>query len=541
MSEVESRGSWNSRFTFILAAIGSAVGLGNAWRFPGLCAKYGGGAFLMVYIVMMLIMGIPLLMMEIAIGRRMHGGAPTALKGANKKFEFIGWAGTTNAFFIVTYYAVVFAWVILMCVCCYKFGQVTGAADAAAQASNIWLDKIAYGKSGVSILVIVCLIVAWGLIYYCIRNGAKSVGKVVKYTVFLPVICLIIMAIKGLTMSGAMEGMKALFVPKFSSLSNPNLWVDAIGQVFYSLSIMMVIMIAYGSFLKDDANIAKDSMIIAFSDAGTSLLASIVMFSTMYGLNLEGSMTDSGIGTAFIVYPAAIVNLTSNGIINAIFAFIFYFCLCTLAIDSAFSIVEGVATSVSDRLKLNKKKTTIFTCIIAGVISIIFATSKGLDYLDTVDHWCNAFNLILVGIAETIALGWFFKTSKVLDEVNKNTKKFKMPSWWFEASVKVISPVLLSGLFIWNLVDLFRNGGIYGGYSVANNIIFGWLLTFLMILMCFLYKFIIKKREKQGVDLNDPSWDEIEERESIATSADVNEINETDNNQDDLEAGAIEL
>ena len=541
MSETKERGSWNSRFTFILAAIGSAVGLGNAWRFPGLCAKYGGGAFLMVYIVMMLVMGIPLLMMEIAIGRRMHGGAPSALKGANKKFEFIGWAGTTNAFFIVTYYAVVFAWVILMCFCCFRFGQITGMSDAASQASSLWLDKIGYGKglNHISILVIVCLLVAWALIYYCIRNGAKSVGKVVKYTVFLPVICLVIMAIKGLTMSGAMEGMKALFVPKFASLSNPNLWVDAIGQVFYSLSIMMVIMIAYGSFLKDDANIAKDSMIIAFSDAGTSLLASIVMFSTMYGLNLEGNMTDSGIGTAFIVYPVAIVNLTTNGIVNGIFAFIFYFCLCTLAIDSAFSIVEGVATSVSDRLKLNKKKTTIFTCIIAGVISIIFATGKGLDYLDTVDHWCNAFNLILVGIAETIAIGWFFKTSKVLKEVNKNTKKFKMPSWWFEASIKVISPLLLSGLFIWNLVDLFRHGGIYGGYNVANNIVFGWMLTFLMILVCILYRFIIKHREKQ-VDLNDPSWDEIEDAECIATSEDVNEIEENDSN-DDLEASAIEL
>ena len=541
MSEAKERGSWNSRFTFILAAVGSAVGLGNAWRFPGLCAKYGGGAFLLVYLVMMLVMGIPLLMMEISIGRKAHRGAPNALKSMNKKFEFIGWCGTTNAFFIVTYYAVVFAWVILMTICCFKFGQITNTADAASQASSIWANEIGVGTgiNHMSTLVIVCLFIAWGLIYYCIRNGAKSVGKVVKYTVFLPVICLVIMAIKGLTMSGAMEGMKALFVPKFASLSNPNLWVDAIGQVFYSLSIMMVIMIAYGSFLKDDANIAKDSMIIAFSDAGTSLLASIVMFSTMYGLNLEGNMTDSGIGTAFIVYPVAIVNLTTNGIVNGMFAFIFYFCLCTLAIDSAFSIVEGVATSVSDRLKLNKKKTTIFTCIIAGVISIIFATGKGLDYLDTVDHWCNAFNLILVGIAETIAIGWFFKTSKVLKEVNKNTKKFKMPSWWFEASIKVISPLLLSGLFIWNLVDLFRHGGIYGGYNVANNIVFGWMLTFLMILVCILYRFIIKHREKQ-VDLNDPSWDDIEDAECIATSEDVNEIEENDSN-DDLEASAIEL
>ncbi len=532
MSEAKERGNWNSRFTFILAAIGSAVGLGNAWRFPGLCAKYGGGAFLLVYLVMMLIMGIPLLMMEIAIGRKMHGGAPSALKGMNKKFEFIGWAGTTNAFFIVTYYAVVFAWVILMTVCCFKFGEITGATNAAEQASQVWFDKIGYGSGlgNISTLVIVCLLVAWALIYYCIRNGAKSVGKVVKYTVFLPVICLVIMAIKGLTLSGAMEGMKALFVPKFSSLSNPNLWVDAIGQVFYSLSIMMVIMIAYGSFLKDDTNVAKDTMIIAFSDAGTSLLASVVMFTTMYGLGQGASITDSGIATAFIVYPQAIVNLTTNGIVNGMFAFIFYFCLCTLAIDSAFSIVEGVATSIADRLKLNKKKTTIYTCIAAGFISIIFATGIGLDILDTVDHWCNAFNLILVGIFETIAVGWFFKTTKVLNEVNRNTKKFKMPKWWFGASIKIVSPILLVGLFIWNLVDLFRNGGIYGGYHVANNIIFGWLLTALMIAMCFLYKLIIKKRISQGMVDDDLSWDELDkidsENEEQIEKVDISETND---------------
>ena len=140
MSEVKERGNWNSRFTFILAAIGSAVGLGNAWRFPGLCAKYGGGAFLLVYLVMMLIMGIPLLMMEIAIGRKAHRGAPNAMKSMNKKFEFIGWCGTTNAFFIVTYYAVVFAWVILMTICCFKFGQITNTADAASKASSIWAN-----------------------------------------------------------------------------------------------------------------------------------------------------------------------------------------------------------------------------------------------------------------------------------------------------------------------------------------------------------------------------------------------------------------
>lgn len=247
-----SRGTWASRSTFILAAIGSAVGLGNAWRFPGLCAKHGGGAFMLVYLAAMLVIGIPLLTMEIAIGRKVRGGAPKAMHSIKKKFEPIGWAATANAFVIEIYYAVVFGWVILMTVCSYKFANLTGDSTAA---SGVWADllKTTWDTSGygtISWPVLICLLVAWIVIYLCIRDGANSVGKVVKYTVFLPVACLLIMAIKGMTMPGAMEGLKVMFVPNLAELASADLWIDAVGQVFYSLSIMMAIMFAYGSFLQ---------------------------------------------------------------------------------------------------------------------------------------------------------------------------------------------------------------------------------------------------------------------------------------------------
>ena len=500
-----AREKWASRSTFILAAVGSAVGLGNAWRFPGLAAKYGGGAFLLIYILAMLIMGIPLLMMEISIGRHMRQGAPGALGGMNRKFEPLGWAATANAFFIEIYYAVVFAWVILMAVCAFKFAPLTGNSEAA---SGVWAELIkttgtTSGYGTISWPVVGCLVVAWGLIYFCLRNGAHSVGKVVKYTVFLPVLCLVIMAVKGFTMPGAMEGIRTLFVPDFSALSNPNLWVEAIGQVFYSLSIMMAIMIAYGSFIDKDTNIALDSIIIAFSDLAISVLSGVVLFTTMYGTGMTtADMSTSGIGTAFMIYPMAIVNLSGSGVFNAIFAFIFYFCLCTLAIDSAFSIVEGVSTAVSDKFSLPKKKVTIWTCTISGVISLWFVTGAGLAWLDIVDHWCNNFNLIIVGILEPLAVGWCFKTAKVLDEINLNTRSFKMPGWWFKFSLKFAAPVLLSVLFVWNVVDLFvTNGGIYGsadGYSLTANLIGGWLMTALVFLSGFIVR-IVAKRKKAPV------------------------------------------
>ena len=508
------RDKWSSRGTFILAAIGSAVGLGNAWRFPGLAAKHGGGAFLFVYILAMLCIGIPLLMMEIAIGRRTRQGAPGAMRAVNKKGEHVGWIAVSNGIAIAIYYAVVFAWVILMFVLSFKFAGFTGDTEAA---SKLWLSTInttgtTSGFGTVSWPVLGCLLVAWISCYLCIRNGTSSVGKVVKYTVSLPVICLLILAIRGFTLPGAMDGLTKLFVPDWTALGDSTLWVDAIGQVFYSLSVAMAIMFAYGSFVDDRTNIAIDCVIIAVSDFVISLLAGIVMFTTMAGVGMLENMSASGISTAFIIYPQAIVSLTDVPWINAAFAYVFYFCLITLAIDSLFSIVEGSSTAIADRFGLDKKKTTMILCLIEGVLGLVFVTGAGLACLDIVDNFVNSYTLILTGIFEVIVVGWCFRTSKVLDQINLNTGKFKMPKWWFYFSIKFAAPVILTALFVWNIVSLFIGGGIYGagdGYSLLSNIILGWLIMGLSLISGFIVKAIAKARKTD--EEKDVGWDDIGE------------------------------
>ena len=516
------RDKWTNRGAFILASIGSAVGLGNAWRFPGLCAKYGGGAFLFAYLICMVVLGIPLLMMETAIGRKAKGGAPKAMRTINKKAEPIGWVSVANAFVILTYYAVVFAWCILMCFVAYKFATTNSTPETA---STLWMDSIGttfntsfLGEGGnIKVLLLICLVIAWAFIYGCIRNGASQVGKVVKYTVFLPVIMLLILAVKGFINNPHLgEALSALFVPEWSAFGTVDLWVNAMGQSFYSLSIMMAIMFAYGSYLKSDSNIAVDSIIIAFSDLAISVLAGIVLFTTMYQTGQTvGDMSASGIATAYIIYPTAIVNLTSIGVINAIFGFIFYFMLCTLAIDSAFSILEGISTSVSDKFKTPKKKTTLIIAIIAGIISVVYITGAGVGYLDIVDNWTNQYTLILIGILETIVVGWFFKPKKVLDEINKNTNKFKMPRWWFETSIKFLAPLALIFLFVWQMVVLIKNGFRYNtDYNLSAEIIAGWLVTVLVFSSGFFINLYMKK-SKRGIELSkqgkdELSWDEID-------------------------------
>ena len=428
------REKWSSRSAFILAAIGSAVGLGNAWRFPGLAAKYGGGAFLFVYLIAMLVIGIPLLMMEISVARYTRQGAPGSMRAMNRKMEPVGWIAVSNGIGISIYYAAVFAWVILMFIMSYKFAGMTGNTEAA---SSLWADTIkttgtTTGFTIVSWPVVGCLVVAWILCYVCIKNGTTSVGKVVKFTVSLPVICLVIMAVRGVMMPGAMSGLAKLFIPDWNALADSNLWVDAIGQVFYSLSTSMAIMFAYGSFLNKESNIVIDTIIISFSDMFVSILAGIVMFTTMAGVGMLDNMSASGIATAFIIYPQAIVQISNSGIFNMIFAFIFYFCLITLAIDSLFSIIEGISTALSDKFHLNKKATTLTICILEGILSLIYVTGAGLAVLDIVDYFINSYTLLITGILEMIVAGWFFKTTKILDELNRNTKKFKMPSDRFD-------------------------------------------------------------------------------------------------------------
>ena len=510
------REKWSSRSAFVLAAIGSAVGLGNAWRFPGLAAKYGGGAFLFVYLIAMLVIGIPLLMMEISVARYTRQGAPGSMRALNKKAESIGWIAVSNGIGISIYYAAVFAWVILMFVISFKFMNMTGDTEAA---SNLWAETIkttgtTSGFTTISWPVLGSLIAAWVLCYVCIRNGTTTVGKVVKFTVSLPVICLLIMAVRGISMPGAMAGMAKFFIPDWTALSDSNLWVDAVGQVFYSLSTSMAIMFAYGSFLDKKSNIVVDTFIISFSDMFISVLAGIVMFTTMAGVGMLDNMSASGIATAFIIYPQAIVKISNSGVFNMIFAFIFYFCLITLAIDSLFSIIEGISTAVSDKFKLNKKKTTLTICIIEGIISLIYVTGAGLAVLDIVDYFINSYTLIITGVLEMVAAGWLFKTTKILEELNRNTGKFKMPSWWFLPSIKFISPIVLLGLFAWNLYNLIKGGGIYGaadGYSMTANVVFGWCISLLILISGLIIRIIVKVKSKKGYKEDDRTWEDFKE------------------------------
>ena len=488
---MEKRDSWNSRFTFILAAIASAVGLGNMWRFPGIVYQNGGGAFLIPYFVALVTAGIPLLAMEISLGKKFQLGAPMVLKKLNPHFEWIGWLGVGTGACITSYYSVVLAWVIYYVYLSFTSPWMTQhASDIFHNALQVSTGMFDIG--GINWQLLLCLIIGWALIWLCIRNGVDSISKVLNYVVILPLILLLILIIRAVTLPGALEGLSYYWTPDWSKLANPRVWADAYGQVFFSLSILFSIMVAYGSYLPKDAPVTKDSIIIAMADAFISFFAGIACFGSLGYLSHMtntpiSEMSHSGITLAFVSYPTAIAALPGGKIAVISFSLIFFSILFLLALGSVFSIVVAVATSFKDKFNSSKNKTMMFFCITGFFIATIYVTKAGLYWVDIVDHFMNDFNLIMIGLIETFALGWIYGADKVLNIINENTD-FKYGKTWVFC-FKYLCPFVFATI---TLSYLYNNIKVpYGGYPLIGLLIVGWgfiLVTFLFSIFMTFFK-----------------------------------------------------
>lgn len=486
---MEKRQRWNSRTIFVFAAIGSAAGLGNAWRFPYQAATNGGGAFLIPYFIALITAGIPLLILEFAIGHKFQAGAPTALGKVKKGWESLGWWAIAVSFVIVTYYSVIMAWVFN-----YLWHSLSTAWGNTPK--DFFLNqvlKISSGPGelgGFSIPVLIGLIIAWGAIYWTIKDGVKSVGKVVKWTVPLPLVMLGILVIRGLTLNGSIQGINYYLNPDFSKLLEPKVWAAAYGQIFFSLSLAFGVMIAYASYLPKKSDITNNAIITALANCGISFLAGFAVFGTLgymaaeKGAQVADIAGSGGIGLAFWVYPEAI-NLLPFG--NVIFALVFFIMLLTLGIDSAFSLVEGTVAGLADKWGWKKKKVTRWTIAVGFVISLLYATKGGLYWLDIVDHYVNNFGIIAVALFEAIVIGWIYKSKKLRDHVNP-ISDIKLGKW-YDVFISVITPLVLTIILVWNIIQEvidFKNGSLYEGYPTWAIAVGGWLVALVLVAVAIL-------------------------------------------------------
>ena len=484
---------FKSRGGFILACVGAAVGLGDSLRFPGLCAKYGGGSFMFVYIVALLLIGIPVLNAEIALGRKIRAGAPRCMASLNKRGEALGWASCFNSLGVAVLYAGMLGWIIVMLIKIVPISK-NSTSMTRAETGGYFFESV---LGGFSPLVLVCIIVAWGLMFLCLRNGADSLSKTAKFTVLIPVVLLTVMAVRGFIYSNSGKALYALFVPDFSALADAELWLSAVGQVFFSLSVLVGIMPAYGAYLPDNESVFKDSLIIAFSDFFVSVLSSVVLFTTLYGCGLENEFSSSGIVTAFMVYPVALTQLfgAGNTVLNSIAGVLFYASLGMMALQSSASMVEAAANPIADKFAIDKKKLLRIIALIGTGICLVFSCGAGPAVLDIADHFLNYFNILLLGAIECALLGINAKKIDLAGEINRYSGRMKMNKGFLVFSLKYLSPAVLSVLYLWGLYHLFFiDRGIYGGYPVWGQVL-GWILSFAVFISGILISLNFKRRK----------------------------------------------
>lgn len=479
---MEERSQWGTRAGFVLAAIGSAVGLGNIWRFPAVAYENGGGAFFIPYLFALLTAGIPILIMEFTMGHKYRGSAPLTYRRMNKKAEGIGWWAVLVAFVISTYYSVIIAWAISYS---YFSFNLTWGDDPTSFLVGDYLQVVDPGEigglvPGVFFPLLIVWVIVLGVLFRGVKKGIEIANRIMIPTL---VVVFLIIVIRAITLPGAFTGLNAFFEPDFSQILNPSVWVAAYGQIFFSLSIAFAIMITYSSYLPKKSDITNNAFITGFSNSGFELLAGIGVFSvlgfmaTTQGVGVD-EVVAGGVGLAFMVFPAIINEFPA---FNELFGLLFFLSLVLAGLTSLISIIETYVAGLQDKFGISRTKAVLFGGGFAGIVSFLFATRGGLNFLDAADYFINQFGVALLGLVEVILVAWILRKLGTFKTHADEISDIKLGSWW-TISLSVITPIVLGYMFIdllrINIFKLFdTETGNYEGYPDAFIMWSGWAVA----------------------------------------------------------------
>lgn len=456
--EEKSRGSFGGSIGFVLAAAGSAVGLGNIWRFPYLAARDGGGLFLVIYLILAVTFGFTLLTSEVAIGRNTKQSPLTAYKRLSDKFGFVGFLACLIPFMIMPYYSVIGGWVVK-----YFIAFLTGHGKEAAE-DGYFTGFITHQTEPV-IMMVVFLLACAVIIYMGVDKGIEKSSRIIMPILLLLVIGIAIfsLTIKHTNESGdivtGLDGMKVYVVPSLKGVGIKEFFfvvTDALGQLFFSLSIAMGIMIAYGSYVPDDANLVKSINQIEIFDTAVAFLAGVMIIPAVYVFSGTEGMAQ-GPSLMFVALPKVFAAMGKVG--NAV-GTLFFAMVLFAAITSGMSVLEAVVSSLIDKFRMERRRATIIETVAALIIGVIVCLGYNLLYfevtlptgntaqiLDILDYISNSVLMPLVAIATCILVGWVLKPKMVIDEATKNGEKFGRKGL-FIAMIKFVAPVLLVILFL---------------------------------------------------------------------------------------------
>ena len=460
MEKKQKRGSFTGSLGFVLAAAGSAVGLGNIWRFPYLAAKDGGGVFLLCYLLLAVTFGFTLLTTEIAIGRKTRQSPLTAYKQLHPKWGWIGVVASVIPVLILPYYSVIGGWVV-------KYLAVFLTGQGSAAAADGYFTGFITGFTSPILWFLVYLAATTVVVYNGVEKGIEKISKIL-----MPVLLFLILGIAvfsltlrhtdgGVTRTG-LQGLLVYVVPNFSGMTFSGFMtvlMDAMGQLFYSISVAMGIMITYGSYVKDETNLVKSVNQIEIFDTVIAFLAGMMIVPAVYTfMGTEGM--DTGPSLMFQALPKV---FDAMGDVGGIVGTVFFVTVAFAALTSSISIMEAIVSCAMDQFGFTRKKATVATALLALVMGLVVCLGyNGLYFelllpngtvaqvLDVLDYVSNYLLMPVVAIATCLLVGWVVKPKTVVDEVMRGGVHFGR-KWLYVGMVKVVTPVMLVLLLLQSL------------------------------------------------------------------------------------------
>ena len=436
----EKRGNFSGKIGFVLAAAGSAVGLGNLWRFPYLAAQHGGGIFIAVYLILVVTFGFSMLLLELAIGRKTKKSSIEAYKMLHKKFSFLGYLAAAVPIIILPYYCVIGGWV-LKYMCTYFTGGGVAAADSA------YFGNFISGNVSPIVFFVIFLLATLAVVIGGVQSGIERVSKVM-----MPVLLLLTVAIciYICTLPDAWKGIKYYLLPDISNLSIGTICA-AMGQLFFSMSIAMGIMVSYGSYVKDDIDLNNCVNFIELFDTSVALLSGFMIVPVVYIFN--GGVTTGGPGLMFETLPQVFVFMPFGNVIGALF----FVLVLLAALTSSISIMEAIVSIMMDKLHVKRLIAVFITAASAFVLGLpsalgfsLWSSIKilGMDILTFFDYLSNSVLMPIVALCTCLLGGWFIKKEVLELEITKNGEKFGR-RYIYRVMVKYIAPIFLIMILVY--------------------------------------------------------------------------------------------
>ncbi|XP_052125084.1 sodium- and chloride-dependent GABA transporter 1-like [Frankliniella occidentalis] len=488
----EERPGWGHKLDFLFSCISVSVGLGNVWRFPYLCYKNGGGAFLVTYGIAMVFCGVPIFFQEVAIGQYLGSGGMTLVGQLCPILQGVGYATMTLVFFLDIYYCIIIAWTLYYLITtfialpelpwsscdnewntprCYDH-RANGTLHAALNGTDhgnrsspveeYWDRRVLHITDGIHDLggmqweLFMCLALGWVLVYFIIYRGLHQSGKIIWFTALFPYAILAVLLVRSVTLEGASDGLLYYVTPRWEELLGPGPWIDGATQIFFAYSIGMGALPTLGSYNAYNHNSYKDALITCVVNTLTSLVAGVVTFSILGHVALGkgtsvASVVTSGPGLVFLTYPEVVLRLPGAPVWSAVF----FTMLVVLGIDSEFCIVEALVAGLADQwpvLKTHRKKFTAAMCGLMFLLGLPMVTHGGAYIFQLMDFYSvSGMSLLWVCFFQTIAIGWIFG-AKNFSACIKSMMGVEVNKFWYACWV-VFAPAVMVAIFVFYVLQ----------------------------------------------------------------------------------------